>query len=306
MDWSCFYRLLSRSARRLNRIMIPPLRRLARSLVRSNPVLRRLHQYWRRCQFSRLTFEDASRLRFYSEFIQTDSLVFDVGANLGNRTKIFLRLGARVVAFEPQAGCAEFLQQMLRKNQKFRLVRKALGPVQERALMFISNSHTISSLSEAWINATTKSGRFGSFEWAGREEVEVTTLDLAIEAFGSPSFVKIDVEGFEFEVLKGLSQPIDNISIEVVPEYLENALHCLQWLETLAKYEFQFSFGESMRFVFAQWISSTQLRTWIKSLPPDSFGDLYARRTRETRNASACGRVGVSASSPSGVAACGE
>ena len=281
MDWPrIIYKLLIRSASRLNRIIIPPLQRLASTLIHLNPIFGRFHQYFRRCRFFWLTREDANRLRFYSDFIRPNSLVFDVGANVGNRTKIFIRLGARVVAFEPQAKCADFLHQMFRKNQSFRLVRKALGPVQETATMFICNSNTISSLSETWINATTKSGRFGSYEWTRREEVDVTTLDVAIEQFGCPSFTKIDVEGFEFEVLKGLTRPIESISLEVVPECLENTHRCLRRLETLAKYEFQFSFGESMQFVFPRWISSTELLTWLKNLPPDSFGDLYARRTK--------------------------
>lgn len=57
--------------------------------------------------------DDAARLEFYSQFIHPGDLVFDVGANVGNRTKIFLRLGARVVAFEPQASCARVLQRAL-------------------------------------------------------------------------------------------------------------------------------------------------------------------------------------------------
>jgi hypothetical protein len=205
MDWMCVNRLLSRSSRRLNRIIFPPLQKLAEIFVRSNPILWRLRQDWRRCLYSRLTLEDANRLRFYSEFIQADSLVFDVGANLGNRTKIFLRLGARVVAFEPQAACAEYLLQMLSMNEKFRLVRKALG----------------------------------------------------------------------------LSQPIDALSIEVVPEYLDNTLHCLQWLDSLAKYEFQFSSENRCSSHSLNGFRAPQLRLWLKSLPPACFGDLYARLAKE-------------------------
>jgi hypothetical protein len=83
--------------------------------------------------------------------------------------------------------------------------------------------------------------------------------------------------GFEFEVLKGLSHPIDTISIEVTPEYLENTNHCLLLLENLAEFQFQFSFGESMQFALTEWISNAEIREWLKDLPPRSFGDLYAQ-----------------------------
>jgi FkbM family methyltransferase len=166
---------------------------------------------------------------------------------------------------------------MFEKNRRFRLVTKALGPAEGSAIMFIADSHTITSLSKNWIDATIRSGRFASSQWTGRQEVAVTTLDVAIATFGVPSFIKIDVEGFEFEVLKGLSQPIETLSIEVVPEYLENTCRCLQVLEDLADFEFQFSFGESMQFALVEWVSNVEIRQWLKDLPSGSFGDLYAR-----------------------------
>ena len=248
--------------------------------VKQCPLYRSLRAFWHRQRFFELTLVDKRRLQFYSQFIRPGQVVFDVGANLGNRSKIFLRLGARVIAFEPQAGCADFLRLMFGRQPKFQLVAKALGPAEGKALMFVSDSPTISSLSERWINATVESGRFASQKWPRREEVAVTTLDLAIAEFGLPSFIKIDVEGFEFEVLSGLSQSVENISIEVTPEYLENTYCCLQWLANIAEFYFQFSFGESMRFAFPHWISANDIRAWLKSLPRGAFGDLYARRAK--------------------------
>jgi FkbM family methyltransferase len=272
--------LLARLADRLEKRVIGDdsnMDERAAQLIRSNPIYKGVQGLWRRYRFTQLNPEDESRLRFYAQFIRPGCLVFDVGANLGNRSKVFLKLGARVVAFEPQASCVVLLNQMFEKNQRFRLARKALRPAEGTAVMFIGDSHTISSLSKNWIDATIRSGRFASSEWIGRQEVAVTTLDIAISTFGFPSFIKIDVEGFEFEVLKGLSWPIKALSIEVVPEYLENAFRCLRLLGDLAEFQFQFSFGESMQFALAEWISNAEIREWLKGLPPGSFGDLYAR-----------------------------
>ena len=54
-------------------------------------------------------FKKGERKEFYSEFIKEGDVVFDVGANKGNRTVIFLELGAKVVAVEPQKECYEHL-----------------------------------------------------------------------------------------------------------------------------------------------------------------------------------------------------
>ena len=240
-------------------------------------MFRSLHRLHDRHKFARLTSDDRCRLHFYSQFIRPGNLVFDIGANLGNRSKIFLRLGARVVAFEPQAGCCAFLYQMLGKHRRFRLVQTALGPVPGKAMLFVGSSHTISSLSERWINATIQSGRFPSEEWRVREEVEVTTLDSAIAMFGLPTFIKVDVEGFESEVSDGLSCPIGALSIEVIPEYIDSTYRCIERLKTFGEFHFQFSFGESMQFALPRWLSHPELCEWLKSLPPASFGDLYAR-----------------------------
>ncbi|MEN8172361.1 MAG: hypothetical protein ABFS03_05715, partial [Chloroflexota bacterium] len=51
------------------------------------------------------TKHDQRMLGFYSQFIASNDLCFDVGANRGSRTKIFRQLGTRVVAVEPQAAC---------------------------------------------------------------------------------------------------------------------------------------------------------------------------------------------------------
>ena len=51
-----------------------------------------------------------ARLSFYSQFLNPNTLCFDIGANIGNRTEIFLTLGARVIAVEPQKECAKMLR----------------------------------------------------------------------------------------------------------------------------------------------------------------------------------------------------
>lgn len=53
-------------------------------------------------QFLQCNSEENNQINFYKQFIQPKDLVFDVGANVGSRVKLFLNIGAKVVAFEPQ------------------------------------------------------------------------------------------------------------------------------------------------------------------------------------------------------------
>jgi len=58
---------------------------------------------------------DAKMARFYSQFVGAGDLVFGVGANMGNRAKIFLHLGCRVVCVEPQPDCVGVLRSSFKR-----------------------------------------------------------------------------------------------------------------------------------------------------------------------------------------------
>jgi FkbM family methyltransferase len=225
------------------------------------------------------TEADESMRSFYSQFVGAGSLVFDVGANVGNRTKVFLRLGARVVAVEPQPECARLLAEAFRGDSRLTIECEALGRAPGAAELKLSDASTISSMSAGWIDAVRSSGRFAQYHWDHTVPVRVTTLDDLIERHGVPAFVKIDVEGFEYEVLAGLSAPLPALSFEFTPEWSEAAFACLAHLERLGIRRFNYSLGESMRLESENWLDAGELRARILEMRGDArtFGDVYAR-----------------------------
>lgn len=221
---------------------------------------------------------------FYSSLISPGDMVFDVGANVGNRTRIFLELGANVVSIEPQGVCVEVLRELENKvilgiNQSFTVVKKALGEFECESEMITSNANVLSTLSKEWIEVMTKSGRFDNYSWDGKIPVSVTTLDKLIEEYGLPSFVKIDVEGYELEVLKGLSRPVEYISLEYAPEFLHKTYKCIDYIESLGEVVFNYSLGESMKFGLRNYVSSREIINILESYRNDYrvFGDIYCK-----------------------------
>jgi FkbM family methyltransferase len=191
-------------------------------------------------------------------------------------------LGTKVVAFEPQAICADFLEVVTAGRNDFTLVRKALGASEGQAEMLVSDINVISTLSREWQAATQASGRFGDARYNGTQMVEMTTLDNMIEKFGCPRFIKIDVEGYEYEVLSGLSRPVQYISVEFTPEFKESANASVRYFDSLVNGAmYQLSRGESLEYALDDWVSRDEMLKTLEMLGHDFAGDVYMRSGTE-------------------------
>lgn len=144
-------------------------------------------------------------VRFHGALVQEGDLVFDIGANVGDMTALYLHLGARVVSMEPQEECLKRLERRFGNHPLVSIVPMAVGAVEGEQEMLLSDIRSpLSSMSPGWIAAVKSSGRFPYYAWGRSVAVPVTTLDSLIASYGEPAFCKIDVEGFEREVFKGL------------------------------------------------------------------------------------------------------
>lgn len=214
-------------------------------------------------------------LAFYSQFVGSGDLCFDVGANMGNRTQVFLDLGAKVVCIEPQASCFQHLTKLYEKRKDVVLIGKAVGDSEGSAELAICEEDSgISTMSERW----RREGRLAEdSQWEKMERVQLTTLDALIASYGLPRFCKIDVEGFEKNVLKGLTQPIPFVSFEFVTEFLEDAKACVDRLLSTGDYQFQLSYRESMTFSLKEWMGPVEFSKTLEYLKGKHlWGDIYA------------------------------
>ncbi|MDN5202628.1 FkbM family methyltransferase [Fulvivirgaceae bacterium BMA10] len=215
--------------------------------------------------------------RLYSHFIQKGDLCFDLGAHLGNRSNAWLKLGANVVAVEPQPICIDYLQKKFRNKKDFILVEKAVGATKGKSILKVSKLYpTISTLSEEWQFSYDKPADTLDY-WDEEIDVDVTTLDTLIDEYGIPKFCKIDVEDFEWEVLRGLSHKIPALSFEFFPAKTQNAILCLNKLKELGEYEFNVSYEENLTFVYKKWLDYQSIITFMKCYDKEISGDIYAR-----------------------------
>jgi len=220
------------------------------------------------------------RSRFYMQFLKAGDIYFDVGANYGNRIEPIKNANLEIIAIEPQLECVKYLK--WRYKNMITIIPYGLGEKEGKKTMYISNAHTLSSFSNEWINATKESGRFSQYNWDNQRDINITTLDNLIIEYGIPQFIKIDVEGYEFEVLKGLSRPIKMISFEyTVPERKISVFDCIGRIKEISgdNAYFNYSIGESMEWALTKWLSYEEIIQEIESnrFLDSGFGDLYAK-----------------------------
>lgn len=256
----------------MNSMTNPPS--IRRNLRRSLGLLRSLLIYYAK------PFQIRRMVRFYAQLIRPGDLCFDIGAHVGNRVNAWSRLGARIVAVEPQPHCMALLRRLYGRASNIVLVEEAVGAAPGAQTLLVSESNpTVSTLSSDWIKAVTRVDSFAAVRWEGAVQVTVTTLDALIARYGEPAFCKIDIEGYELEALRGLSHPLRILSFEFIPAAQEIAIGCIERLAALGDYQYNWSIGEQHRWASSTWLDADAMCRQLLQMPPDGpSGDIYARR----------------------------
>ena len=202
----------------------------------------------------------------YRPFIRPGDLCFDVGANYGARTEVFLALGANVVAFEPQQDCCEEIRA---RNPRATVICSAMGAAAGTAVLYVDHYRTGSSLLSTWRAVPER-----------QINVPVTTIDSAIQTYGPPHFCKIDVEGFELEVLRGLTRPIAVLSYEFHRHRIPDALACLDYLERFGPFDVNLTSKDDPVFVSHRWFDAEEARRFFGHTLPE-WGDVFVRLKKQ-------------------------
>lgn len=219
---------------------------------------------------------------FYRQFLQAGDLAFDIGAHVGNRVRVFRRIGARVVAVEPQPDFVAVLRLLYARDATVTIEASGVAAEMGQGNLHLSSrTPTVSTFADSWISDVRSDRRFQRVQWDSVISVPLITLDELIARHGEPQFCKIDVEGFEQEVLMGLSQAIPALSFEYIPVAAARAIACIERISALGDYRYRHSRVETHRWAGRTWLEPGAMIKILGALPTsdDRSGDVYAVRS---------------------------
>jgi FkbM family methyltransferase len=254
-----------------------PMSRM-KSAVMKTPLYPAAHSTYR-ALFNRSAEAQRARMSaFYSQFFQVGDVVFDLGANQGEYAEVFAGEGACVVAVEPNSAFTIRLQALAR-DADIRPVFAAVGDEPGTAFLNVCSEPGFSTLVDPGIEWIEKSPDYKTVSWTHTLEVPVTTMDLLARDFGEPEYVKIDVEGFEIDVLRGMTFRPRYLSFEFGARRKDASLECLEHLGARA-YAFRPIVGREYRFGTREWMSLAEARDWLAAFSIDEaeYGDMFAHR----------------------------
>jgi FkbM family methyltransferase len=183
--------------------------------------------------------QEHKEISFYKSFLLACDLIFDIGANDGHKTDAFLNMSKKVVCCEPDSENFKLLKVRFRnkKNRVF-IENKAVSDKEGFSEFHIYHpGSAFNTLSSKWMKLLEEDNMKKwnePIEFTQTQTVATTTLDRLIQKYGVPDFIKIDVEGFEQWVLKGLSQKVAYLSFEtLLPDYASEMNNCLSIINNL-------------------------------------------------------------------------
>lgn len=215
-----------------------------------------------------------AELRLYQSALMdmpANALVFDIGANLGYTLELFDKIGCRVIAVEPDLINLNCIRARHSNKKNVTIIPMAVSDTEGEATLYLQDDgDSLHTLSDKWKNYLENplNDRWKNLlVFSKKRVVQTTTLEALQIKYGAPYYIKIDVEGYEEEVIKGLKTPVSLISFEAnLPQFLNETIRSMAYLDTLSKVA-TFNYSSYDKLELPQFVTRDEIVHIIKNTP---------------------------------------
>lgn len=235
---------------------------------------------WRRSRQMRDFYRSLVESVPLEEWGISSPMIFDIGANRGDKTELFRHAAERVVCVEPDHTCNRVLHERFQMQPGIRILEAAVDESNGYGIYYSNSTDSaFNTLSAKWKETLENTSLEETpIRFDESYIVETLTLDQLIASHGVPCYIKIDVEGFEYQVLKGLNQAVPFISIEAnLPQFREETIWSIHRMQTLSPdVQYLYSTSEGFRDGTSEWMDGGRLISEIETTR-SPFVEILAR-----------------------------
>lgn len=158
-------------------------------------------------------------------------LLFDIGANRGDATVAGLNKGYKVIALEPAPRIFKQLASAFIYNPNVIPLKVAVSDADnQRVTFYEAEEDGLSTLNKDWLTGETMPYAGKGFRTISANTITVDTL---VNLYGKPDLMKIDVEGAEWSVFKGMTQNYGKLAFEWTDVTIGEHCDQLEYLESI-------------------------------------------------------------------------
>jgi FkbM family methyltransferase len=158
-------------------------------------------------------------------------LLFDIGANRGDATVAGLNKGYKVIALEPAPRIFKQLASAFIYNPNVIPLKVAVSDADnQRVTFYEAEEDGLSTLNKDWLTGEAMPYAGKGFRTISANTITVDTL---VNLYGKPDLMKIDVEGAEWSVFKGMTQNYGKLAFEWTDVTIGEHCDQLEYLESI-------------------------------------------------------------------------
>jgi FkbM family methyltransferase len=193
-----------------------------------------------------------------------EKILFDIGANRGLYTDSNAKKYDKFILVEANKHLCNFLKNNYINNPNIIIEQKIVSS-DKNTVFYISNVDVISSCDSEWINNSRFSNK-SCYNFNKTTDNESITIDELVEKYGIPEYIKIDVEGYELNVLKSMTKKYCPIGFEWAEEKKDELLLSLEYVKSLGYEKFCLQKEDKYDFVPEKWLDYNQIYKIVDEL----------------------------------------